>query len=310
MTKKVSVVMCTYNGEKYLREQIDSILGQTYPIYELIIQDDVSTDHTVDILKKYGDDTRIKVYINERRLGIDANFNSALLHVRGDFIALSDQDDIWCPDKIEKLVKNIQNNALLFHDSFLFTTDIRHLEGRKNVPNVNLHEAYILMKPYVAGHACFFRKEILPKILEVTTQEPTVSFDTLICLIGCVYGGIAYLDECLTYWRRHPSAASYAEKEISKVGFVGIINAIIALGDRKRRKTTKSYFQLISRLDFNESLSREIVKYMGSGRTIGILQSCWICLKNRSLFYPNQAFYKSFFIPLYFNRDYGSFIIG
>ena len=74
----ISVVMCTYNGDKYLEQQIDSILCQTYPIHELIIQDDCSTDRTVTIIEAYQKrDPRVKLYINEAPLGFNYNFSSA-----------------------------------------------------------------------------------------------------------------------------------------------------------------------------------------------------------------------------------------
>lgn len=72
----ISVVMCTYNGDKYLEQQIDSILCQTYPIHELIIQDDCSTDRTVTIIEAYQKrDPRVKLYINEAPLGFNYNFH-------------------------------------------------------------------------------------------------------------------------------------------------------------------------------------------------------------------------------------------
>lgn len=104
----ISVVMCTYNGDKYLEQQIDSILCQTYPIHELIIQDDCSTDRTVTIIEAYQKrDPRVKLYINEAPLGFNYNFSSAFAKAEGEYIASSDQDDIWRPDKIE--IYNPQN---------------------------------------------------------------------------------------------------------------------------------------------------------------------------------------------------------
>ena len=103
----ISVVMCTFNGDKYLEQQIDSILCQTYPIHELIIQDDCSTDRTVTIIEAYQKrDPRVKLYINEAPLGFNYNFSSAFAKAEGEYIASSDQDDIWRPDKIEILMNH------------------------------------------------------------------------------------------------------------------------------------------------------------------------------------------------------------
>lgn len=109
-SQTVSVVMATYNGAQYLREQIDSILNQTYPVHELIIQDDKSTDNTVAIANEYANrNSVVKVFVNERNMGLNQNFKSAVMRATGDFIALSDQDDIWFKDKLERQVAAIGN---------------------------------------------------------------------------------------------------------------------------------------------------------------------------------------------------------
>ena len=77
--KSVSVVMCTYNGAKYIREQLDSIINQTYPIFEIIIQDDCSTDETVEIIRKYAESNKtIKLFVNKKQKGVTLNFITAL----------------------------------------------------------------------------------------------------------------------------------------------------------------------------------------------------------------------------------------
>ena len=107
--KTVSIVMCTYNGEQYLREQMDSLLAQTYPIWEIIVQDDVSTDSTWNILTDYAIKypNVVKPSRNKERKGYRLNFMSALLKATGDYVAISDQDDIWYQSFYE-------NNHILF----------------------------------------------------------------------------------------------------------------------------------------------------------------------------------------------------
>ena len=129
-TKTVSVVMTTYNGELFLREQLDSILCQTYPIHELIVQDDCSTDNTVEIIKEYA--TRhpfIKLYVNEHNLGFNKNFKTAVMKATGDYVAIADQDDIWFPEKIEKQVQampiSINTSSALKISCLPVSTDIR-----------------------------------------------------------------------------------------------------------------------------------------------------------------------------------------
>lgn len=106
--------MTTYNGVKYLREQIESILSQTYKDFELIICDDCSKDSTVSILKKYQNkDSRVKYFINESNLGFKKNFEKAISLCSGEYVAFSDQDDIWLPEKLEESITHIGNNNLL-----------------------------------------------------------------------------------------------------------------------------------------------------------------------------------------------------
>lgn len=112
----VSVVMCTYNGEQFLREQMDSILAQDYPLHEIIVQDDRSTDDTWDILQTYAKahPGLFKLFRNDEQLGFNRNFHTALLRATGQYVAISDQDDIWFPQKISKQVAAIGNADLCF----------------------------------------------------------------------------------------------------------------------------------------------------------------------------------------------------
>ena len=104
----VSVVMATYNGAKFIREQLDSILDQLYPIQEIIIQDDGSKDETINIIKEYSKKYPIiHLYQNENNLGFNMNFIIAFRRVTTDLVCISDQDDIWFKDKIQKQVEVI-----------------------------------------------------------------------------------------------------------------------------------------------------------------------------------------------------------
>ena len=109
--KTVSVVMCTYNGAKYIRQQLDSIIAQKYPIEEVIIQDDGSNDGTIEIVEEYSARyPYIHLYRNEVNKGFNMNFITAFQRAKTDFVAISDQDDIWFADKIEKQVEAIGDN--------------------------------------------------------------------------------------------------------------------------------------------------------------------------------------------------------
>jgi glycosyltransferase involved in cell wall biosynthesis len=110
-SEMVSIVMATYNGEKYLRQQLDSILEQTYQHIELVVVDDASTDKTLSVLEEYAAmDSRVHVFPAEKNLGLVANFERGLRLANGEFIMLADQDDIFRKDKIELQLAALQDH--------------------------------------------------------------------------------------------------------------------------------------------------------------------------------------------------------
>ena len=110
---KISVALCTYNGEKYLPAQLDSIINQSLQPYEIIIVDDGSSDDTRSILEQYSMKYKyIHLFYNEERLGFVRNFSSAISKTHGDYVALADQDDIWTENHLEALLHGIGHNAV------------------------------------------------------------------------------------------------------------------------------------------------------------------------------------------------------
>ena len=120
MKPLVSVVMPTFNAEKYLAESINSVLAQTYNNWELLITDDCSTDDTVAIAKKYADsDSRVKLFIQPQNQGAGAARNNSIKNAKGKYIAFLDADDLWLPKKLEKQVLFAQkNNHALTYTSY------------------------------------------------------------------------------------------------------------------------------------------------------------------------------------------------
>ena len=130
----VSVCIATYNGEKYLRQQIESILPQLSKEDEIVISDDCSTDRTVEILKVFNDE-RIKIFVNESNLGVVENFENAIKQSIGEYVFLSDQDDVWEPYKVESIISYFNVNKsiqVVFTDALLID-----LSGNSNtiIPN-------------------------------------------------------------------------------------------------------------------------------------------------------------------------------
>lgn len=111
----ISVCMATYNGGRFLREQLESILSQLEENDELIISDDGSIDDTVSIIESFYD-SRIKLIFNEKH-GVNHNFENALTHSKGDIICLSDQDDVWRQGKVEFVKRALQKDDLVVHNA-------------------------------------------------------------------------------------------------------------------------------------------------------------------------------------------------
>ena len=202
-SKKVSIVVCTYNGEKYLREQIESLLVQTYPIHEIIIQDDCSLDSTWDIIIEYSAryPHLIKGICNEVNLGWNQNFYAAIMNATGDYIACCDQDDVWMPNKIEKQISEIGDNLL--HVCSSYTWIDNQLSPRINyattLENMSLYFAY-------CGHQFLLKNEIKKYI--PLGQEIDMAHDRFLALVAQYLDSIVVSDAILVKWRRHDKNTS------------------------------------------------------------------------------------------------------
>lgn len=124
----ISVALCTYNGERYIREQLESILNQTTPVDEIVVCDDGSTDSTVSILQLISElaQGRIHIYLNDCRLGYSENFKKAISLCKGELIFLADQDDIWHPDKVSVIQRYFRQH----NDKQVVFTNGQLLENR------------------------------------------------------------------------------------------------------------------------------------------------------------------------------------
>ena len=204
--KTVAVVMCTYNGGMFLREQLDSILRQTYPISEIIVQDDCSTDDTMDILRSYAArDSRVRVTRNAANLGFNRNFRSAVMKATADFVAISDQDDVWMPDKIERQVEAIGEYNICYSDHLRGTT----METAHTVsPRCSLEA---LMFGGFAGHTMLLRRGFVQR--EDVWMEG-IYYDWSLGLNAWFHGekAITHISKPLNWHRSHPREAALLQR--------------------------------------------------------------------------------------------------
>ncbi|URR35480.1 glycosyltransferase family 2 protein [Thermosynechococcus sp. HN-54] len=169
---RISIAMATYNGEKYLQEQLDSFLKQTCLPDELIVSDDCSNDNTVQILKNFTNYApfEVKIYKNERNLGYAANFENALKQTSGNIIFLSDQDDVWFPNKIEYVIKIAQQNdqyLLYTNDAEICLADGTSTGLTKLGQTLSLG---LSEKDFTAGCCMAIRKELKDIALPIPTK--------------------------------------------------------------------------------------------------------------------------------------------
>ena len=202
--------MTTYNGEKFLREQIDSILAQSIQDFELVVCDDCSSDSTIEILEGYQQsDKRIKVYKNESNLGFKKNFEKAISLCDGEYIALCDQDDIWSPDHLEVLKDAIKDKILACGNAELIDKDGNSLgitfweqEAFDSVPSSDLGKAksILLFRGSYQGAAMMIKRQIVKTALPI--PEKYTFHDSWLALVACFCGGIACVDIPILKYRR------------------------------------------------------------------------------------------------------------
>lgn len=205
MLSLVSIVVCTYNGEKYLAQQLDSLVCQSYKNIEIIVCDDGSNDGTLAVAENYkAAYSYIKVYQNDENLGYNKNFMRGFELATGNVIAICDQDDIWHEEKITIMMDAWKSEfPMIYCDSKMFTADIplnpirnkryRRFEGT-DIRKIALFNT-------VSGHAILFKKNLLPLINQ--NLPGNMIYDWYMAMVAASNGGVQYVDQILVFQRRH-----------------------------------------------------------------------------------------------------------
>lgn len=198
----VSVALCTYNGDRFLQEQLDSIIHQTYTNLEIVIVDDGSTDNTKKIILSYQQrDPRIKYYQNETNLGYNKNFEKACLLTTGQYIAISDQDDIWALHKIETMLRHWTSHSLLLYSISREFYGEKPETGEEHKPirlyKGSMPEKLVFDSP-IHGHAMLFDRKLLDAALPFPA---TVFYDWWLSMVASAVDSVDYVPETLTYHR-------------------------------------------------------------------------------------------------------------
>lgn len=214
---KISIALCTYNGQKYIAEQLQSLINQTRLPDELIVVDDGSSDQTVQLVKSFSNHAPLSVTLieNEEPLGASQNFSKALGHCTGDLIFPCDQDDLWQKDKIAVLEKIFQQNPdclLAFSDLQMIKQDGSIIQQRtlwsdlaftqKDKQHINSQKAFrhLIRRNMISGNAMAFRSELLSKALPIPSMY---MHDEWIALIASMIGSLCSTDQLLVHYRLH-----------------------------------------------------------------------------------------------------------
>lgn len=280
MNPKVDILLATYNGEKYIKEQVESILNQTYENIQIIISDDCSTDNTRQVLKEYENNEKIKVFYQEKNLGYVKNFEFLLKQVKSNLYMLSDQDDVWKKEKVEKSVEKIESEKLdlVFGDLEVVDENLNTLYKSYNRYMHLIHKIKKYQKDYrlqylyncMTGCTIISRKNWIDKVLPFPTNSKYMIHDYWLGLVIALNGKVGYIEEPYILYRQHGKnqvGSKKASKTASKLEEVRNISINTRIGtfetyvmheeifDEKLRKQNKKaleYFKMLkNKKNFN-----------------------------------------------------------
>ena len=204
---KISIALAAYNGELYLQQQLDSFVKQTRLPDELIITDDCSTDQTIAIIKKFSERAPFPVFLcqNDKTLGYAGNFNRALSLTSGDIVFLSDQDDVWFPEKIERITELAQSSSALviMNDAALTDANLKET-GLTKIGQIR--SGGLRDSAFVMGCCAAVKRDLLTLCLPIL--EGYHAHDNWIVRIAEGMGRKVITNDLLQYYRRHEQNTS------------------------------------------------------------------------------------------------------
>lgn len=204
MMSRVSVAMAAYNGEAYLKNQIDSILSQLGQADELVVSYDPSTDSTLQLLQEIQQaDTRVKVVMDTGK-GVTSNFNNAISHCSGDYIFISDQDDCWADGKYERVMRAFSETGadMVIHNGIHTNPDLQQIsEPFFTLYRIGDGKIKNLLKPRYSGCCMAFTRRLANIILPIPMKID--AYDHWLGMVGECFGKITYVDDILLFHRLH-----------------------------------------------------------------------------------------------------------
>lgn len=305
---KIDILMATYNGEKYLREQIDSILNQTFKDFNLIICDDCSKDSTWEILQEYEKkDSRVKIIKNEKNLGYNKNFEKLLSYVQSEYFMLSDQDDFWMENKVEESYRKITEEDLNLVCSDLEVVDENlntiHSSMWEFWPDYNIKNKIkksndyrsCLMTNCVTGCTTIINSKLISELIPLPGYP--IVHDWWIALVAGSKGPIGYIEKPLIKYRQHGH---------NQIGYV-TTKTIYKFSMKLRKHMINNHIQILEVIKKNiDVLNPNLLDVIEDGQNYlkSIINTKFIVFKNKKIFrqlykYEDDNYIKQ--ISLIFN---------
>lgn len=267
----VSVPICTFNGERYLARQIDSVLSQSHSNLEIIVSDDASKDGSVDLLSSYSRrDGRLKYSVNEVNRGFSENFSRAISACSGRFICPCDQDDIWRPEKVSTLLSAIGSYDAVYCDSEMIDQDERPL-GRKLSQERGMYAGSdplaFLLTSCASGHAMMFKRDLLERARPFPAG---IYYDWWLAIVAASGNGIGYVDRPCVLFRRHESTVT-TFGDVKKLDGVPMREY---LEERRRLLTAMERLDTPRRADIRR-LRLSLDRWLDHGNGLPFLWEAW-----------------------------------
>jgi glycosyltransferase involved in cell wall biosynthesis len=214
----ISIAMCTYNGERFLQEQLESFSSQTRLPDELVICDDCSQDNTLALLKEFASRApfRVRIYVNPKNLGVAKNFEKAISLCRGDITALSDQDDVWRPEKLAIIGRTFEaapHLGCVFNDAMVVDENLHPLgyslwdaidfKPRYRNPSQKRFYQFMVKKGFIPGATMAFKTQSAKKLIPFPVASLGWHHDDWLAVAFSASADIDIIPHQLNKYRQH-----------------------------------------------------------------------------------------------------------
>ena len=245
----VDILMATYNGEAFVEEQVRSIINQTYSSWRLLVHDDGSTDQTLEILRRLSNDDARIVLIEDgvSHLGVARNFIHLIALATAPYCMFCDQDDIWLPNKVEKMLHAIEplDQTLpqaLYTNAYLWNPERGILSDKNTLTYPTTIRQTLFLNTGIQGAAAIFNR----KMCEIMAQPLSyyAMHDHVLLLAGICFGQVHYLHESLMYYRQHEhNLTGNAPGSIAKKIALMWQNRHVPLVSREHYEGLKAFYE-------------------------------------------------------------------